>query len=430
MKRERKSHWNAFPSINGIPVSSHGNAVSARPRYLSVIKLRKLDWNTRHCMMGFKPMRRALLTGMMLFLLLALGTVWAFRFQRLPNLQTWHLADLRKGFPVTEGVEWQGQGDDLHLRLSAKSGSLPLAIRLALPGIVPISGLHLRFQMSARNLVQGAEKWEDGRFMVEWLPKNGDIESARDSIGSIRGDKLGRSESLVILAPNDGAVPVLRLENLARSGDFDLSGLEISAVQESGVWKVGRWVLAAAWMLWAALCVRSWPGVNRWRAFTAAALWVILSVNLVIPGPWHVQRPMFPEFQLGKTDFPVSTQITPSKETISLPRVSLSGPVAALGKQSDQGSLLLRVKLAIKRARPLLHALALFGPTLAFLILVGRRPALFLAILLALAIELGEVAFGYGFGWDDVMDLVTDGIGIALAVILWSRMRFWVARLR
>ena len=74
------------------------------------------------------------------------------------------------------------------------------------------------------------------------------------------------------------------------------------------------------------------------------------------------------------------------------------------------------MKLGIARARPLLHSLLLFAPALALALLAGRKPAVFLAIPLALAIELAQVAFGYGFDWIDVLDLACDAIGIALAM--------------
>ncbi len=71
--------------------------------------------------------------------------------------------------------------------------------------------------------------------------------------------------------------------------------------------------------------------------------------------------------------------------------------------------------------RPILHALLLFLPALAFAFLLNRKSAIMLAVGLAVAIEVAQTAFGYGFGWDDVGDLVTDAIGIALALWVWER---------
>ena len=95
-----------------------------------------------------------------------------------------------------------------------------------------------------------------------------------------------------------------------------------------------------------------------------------------------------------------------------------AGPVTPLGKIEVQGSLFLKIKHFVSHARPLLHALMLAVPTAFFAWMTGRQPALFLACMLAIGIESAQVAFGYGFGWDDVMDLVTDGIGIAFG--LWA----------
>jgi glycopeptide antibiotics resistance protein len=102
--------------------------------------------------------------------------------------------------------------------------------------------------------------------------------------------------------------------------------------------------------------------------------------------------------------------------------VLASGSLPALGKIPVQGSLALRIKYFITQARPLLHVLLLFAPSLALAWLVGRRPALFIASTLALAIELAQVAFGYGFDGMDALDLACDASGIALAIWVHKKM--------
>lgn len=349
--------------------------------------------------------------------------MWAYRFERSSGVSVWRLPDLREGMPPTTGVEWGGSADHPRLRLVVKPGSPPVAIRLAIPGIVPVEALHLRFQMTSHGLVRGTETWADGRFMIEWQSPEGEAGIERDAVCSTRDDKQGRMENLVIPAPKLRSIPVLRLEHLGRSGDFELSELEITAVEERPLWKIGRWFLAGGWLAWAAFCIRSWPGISRGRALAAAAICVLLGVNFVIPGPWKIQRAIVPEFQLGSQSkgLPPQTRESPSSKNAAPPPALTSGAVATLGKIPDQGSLPLRVKHAISKARPLLHALLLFAPMMAFLLLLGIRPALFLALTLAASIELAQFAFGYGFGWDDVFDLVNDGVGITLAVLFYKR---------
>ena len=146
-----------------------------------------------------------------------------------------------------------------------------------------------------------------------------------------------------------------------------------------------------------------------------------MGVNFVIPGPWKVQRPMVLPFQLGDTSGPGGGAWAPAVET------SPMGPqvIRASGDIPVQGSLPLRVKFLITRARPVLHALMLAAPAFLIAALAGRRAAWFLSGLLAVLIELSQWAFGYGFGMDDVIDLVCDaaGIGLGLAACAW-----WVSR--
>ena len=363
-------------------------------------------------------MRRAVLSGTFLMLIAVLVATWAFRFERVAGLPTWNLADLQSGWAPVAGVEWAGTADRPHLRILSEGK--PLAVRLQIPGIPAVEGLHLNFRLSSQHLIPGSEDWQDGRFLVEWHHAGNERPPEEDGIGSAKYTIRGELENLVIMPSHGPAVPTLRLGHLGRSGGFELSELKITAVRERSLWKVGRWFLAIGWIAWWTAFIRSWPGISRWRAVSAAAIWVTMATQFVVPGPWKVQRPMVVDFHLGGTpagDFtaphsadPPATQAAPS-----------SGPVVPLGKLPEQGSLVLRVKMAIARARPLLHALLLFGPALIFLFLLGRTPTLVLAGTLAVSIELAQVAFGYGFDVIDVGDLASDALGIVLALWLYGR---------
>ncbi len=364
-------------------------------------------------------MRRAMLTGSLFALLAALFAMWAFRYERAPGLPVWSLADLRNELPAVPGVAWTGRPDFPGIGLRVNPGGKPLAIRLSIPGIREVDGLHLRFRMNSRGLSPGCERWQDGRFMVEWHQPQGGGALEENPVGSVRHDTRGELQDLVVQPLHGPAVPALRLEHLGRSGEFDLSELEITVVRERALWKTGRWFLALGWLAWVAAVARSWPGISRWRALCSATLWVLMGMHFVIPGPWKIQRAMVPAFQLGVAPA-AEARVRAAGVPGVFPAVS-SGSIEALGKLPDQGSLVLRVKLGIARARPLLHMLLLFAPALAFAFLLGRKPAVFLAAALAVAIELAQVAFGYGFDLIDVGDLASDAVGIALAMWVWKR---------
>ena len=97
---------------------------------------------------------------------------------------------------------------------------------------------------------------------------------------------------------------------------------------------------------------------------------------------------------------------------------AFAGPQQALGKIPEQGGLLLKAKYYLAPLRPILHALLIMLPTLAMAWFAGWRPALVLAVMLSIAIELGQIAFGYGFDRVDTIDLVNDALGIAAAMIV------------
>lgn len=375
-------------------------------------------------------MRRIQLLGAFLVLCWVLGALWTFRFQRVPELPSWGLGDLRAGAPAIPGLEWIGDPERPSLRVKVDPSNPRVAARLAIPGMPAVEWLHLRFRMTACGLVPGNELWEDGRFMVEWHSPEAGRDLETDPVASIQADETRKPEHFVV-GHKGGAVPTFRLEHLGRAGEFELSDLEITVVTERPLWTVGRWFLAAAWIGWTFAFVRSWPGISYWRATLAATIWVLLGTQLVVPGPWKIQRPMVSPFALGTESIGQPRQVPiPIKEGkgTANPEPS-SRALSALGELPTQGSLILRVKLAIRSARPLLHALLFFGPTLVIALLVGRKPALFLMITLALAIELSQVAFGYGFDRIDVLDLITDASGIALAMLVFGSIQsLWKSR--
>ncbi len=366
-------------------------------------------------------MRRALLAGSFLALVVALGWLWAHRFERDSSLPVWRLADLRGDVPAVAGVEWLGTPEKPSLRLRVDAKDQRVAVRVAIPGVSAVDSLHLRLWMSAHGLVPGQKEWETGRFMIEWHPPAGGSDAELDPVAGIQFDQRVNPVALVARPERGPAIPALRLEHLGIAGEFEVSDLEIIAVHEGPLWKTGRWVLALGWLLWIAALLRSWPDVSRWRALGAAMICLLMGIQFVIPGPWKAQRAIGGDFQLGDAvEVSHPAEAPPSVTTQSAVAIT-SGAIPPSGKIPPRGGLALRVKHAIKQARPLLHVLLLFGPTLVLAGLLGRSHALMLAIALALLIESAQLAFGYGFGWDDVWDLLTDGIGIALALWIYRR---------
>ena len=365
-------------------------------------------------------MRRLRFLFFLLLLVAATCWLWAYRFERVENLPIWTLADLRRAAPEIPGLVWEESDRGLQLKVSVDDSNPRVGAKLVIPGVVPADFLHLRFRMDAENLRAGAERWADGRFMVDWQPVAMPSITDTDPIGTIRDDIESDIQDMVVDSAHPPALPSFRVEHLGRSGAFCISDLRIEVIRERGIWKVGKWLLLVAWWAWAFLFVRSWPDTGIIRSSLVAAVWVLVGTQFVIPGPWKIQRPIYPNFQLGAGNATAPVPVPESTGASETKVGPQSGPVQTMGEIPIQGSPALRLKLTIQQARPLLHLLMLFAPALAIALLAGARPAVWLSSMSALAIELGQVAFGYGFGWDDIGDLASDLLGILLAV--------WVSR--
>ncbi|MEI6178034.1 MAG: hypothetical protein WCS43_14170 [Verrucomicrobiota bacterium] len=357
-------------------------------------------------------MRRTILSISFVALLVALWGLWQCRYERTQGFPVWRLTDIRENAPPVPGVGWLGTEDHPIVRVTVDSRNPVVAACFQIPGAPAVKMLHLKFRLIAYDLSRGKEKWEDGRFMVDWHDPSGMENFKTDPVGSIVGNDRSKLENIVIETRGDAAVPSLRLENLGSAGAFDLSDLEISVVNERMLWKTGKWLLAIAWLAWGFYVIRSWPGISRWRALAGSAIWLLACMNFVVPGPWKAQRPMGEKFNIGMEAPAVTIGKTP-------PPVGMNvGAVTAEGKMPVQGSFALQVKLLFAQARPFLHALLLFAPTLAMMYFIGKKPALWLSIILAFAIESAQAVFGYGFDWIDILDLTCDAVGVWLAV--WS----------
>jgi len=360
-------------------------------------------------------MRRLALVGSFPVLMVALVLLWNHRFERVPGMPTWQLADFRAEAPEVSGVEWSGPVKNPVLTMSARTPRA--ALRLAIPNMPAVGMLHLRYRMAANGLLKGPEKWQTGRLSMEWHSPDGSAGPEVDGLGGVHGHASG-STALVVIPEAGPAIPALRVEHLGLAGTWQLSAVEIIPVRERLLWRIGSWLLAAGWLAWCFALIRAWHGTAVWRALAVASIWLLMGFHFAVPGPWKNQRPFTGDFHLGEMSSLVSNEAPPVDG--NRPEIR-STETAAHGQLPIRGSLALRIKLLITWARPLLHALLLCAPVLASAWLAGRRPTVALAVLLSLLIESAQTAFGYGFDWIDLTDLVTDGAGIALGLWLCGR---------
>lgn len=349
---------------------------------------------------------------------LALFFAWQYHFERSPEFPTYRLTDLRPQSVPAPGVKWSGGEKNPAITLRVDQPESPVVTRLEFPGISPVSALHLRYQISAGQLEPGKEKWADGRCIIEWHSGKSGLTWENDAFTSIRHDDASGVVACVLRPEAAPATPVLRIENLGIAGDLTLSIFEVTVLRERAVWKIGRWILAAFWIAWVAACIGP-LGKHRFvRPILAGVVSLLMVIYFVVPGPWNILHPLGGEFQMGPEI--QNLQMPPvHPETGDHPAPKLE----SVGKIPDKGDLTLRIKHLADLARPFLHSLLLFVPALVVSCLIGWKRMIPLMALVSVAIETAQVMFGYGFDLQDVFDLLNDSIGIALAVLLYRRLR-------
>ncbi len=371
-------------------------------------------------------MRRVLLWVTFPLLVASLIVLWCHRFERMPMAPELRLADLRSAVPVLPpGAEWHGDAGNPVLRLVVSQEHPRVRVQMELPGVPPVEACLIRFRMKAKNLTVGPQEWDDGRVLIQWRSSDGKTKLETDPVGSLRGDTDSGNTELVVRPANGQSIPVLWIEHLGREGELEISRLEMIPVRGRAVWRLGQWVLAAAWVFWIWMFLQMGGNRSRWMSALAAVIWVVAAVFLAVPGPWKTLHPLVIPFKIDPPVVLMAGDERPGidmKSVTPTPTPRLPEPMnEAFGRIPIQDGWVIKVKHYLSMLRPILHALLLLVPTLVFLCLVNRKSSVLLAAGLAVAIETAQTAFGYGFGWDDVADLTTDAIGIALALWVWGK---------
>lgn len=384
-------------------------------------------------------MRKFFLGLSLLLLICALCFLRSFRFEAVSEKPALSLADLKKTFPhLPAGATWAGPEDQPELRLRVETNGRPVSVNFSLDSLGAVCALQIRVAMSAHDLILGPNKWDSGRVAVGWTAPDSHDRQETDPIESLSGGESNPGLT-VVARPNSGnAAPTLLIQNLGSAGELRIERLDLAPVRERPAWSVFRWGLAAAWLLWIStfllLACRRTPV----RSVLAASLWVLMGVLFAFPGPWKTLRPFVLPYEIGadhSTPEASNEDLLAETGEVTVPRsIDAKSPVSGRSPVSDsipatepagripvQGGWIIQIKHHLSEFRPLLHVLLLMFPTLAFAIWVGPRCAGVLAAGLAIAIEAAQVGFGYSFDWLDVLDLVTDAIGIALGLWLFRR---------
>ncbi|MEP4077612.1 hypothetical protein [Haloferula sp.] len=362
--------------------------------------------------------RSFIFTSTALLLVICTWFLWQRRFA--PEKQAANL-DLKSIVEANEsslrpGVRWESG----HLVLETSADHPQVVQRLRLPGIGSVDQLHFRIRVVADRLEVGTNRWEDGRLLIEWHSQNSTDDIQTEYLTSAGYNDPNAVSSCVARPKIAPAVPALRIEHLGRSGIFRVEQCDVIAVRETSWWTSGKVLLIAAWLVWSSALIKT-DNKRSLRPWLTAALWVFLVAQLIIPGPWALIRPLGQSFEFLPKNLPVSTSRSEIPVDINLNDVPES--MAPLGKLPESGSLILQIKNHIKQSRPLLHFLLFFGVTLALAFAAGNRSILPLSVMLAVGKELAQLGFRYGSDYVDLLDLLCDSLGIALALVIFTKLK-------
>ena len=298
--------------------------------------------------------------------------------------------------------------DSSCLEISQEKSGEATAWEIPLTGMENQEILHIRVLVQAVDLQLGGEPWEKG---LVFLEKAADPDF-KHALGAVVNDEASPDIPQVIHLPDNKKPVTLRIEHHGRSGKFEIQKLEFFGLKKSLWGQVGWIFVSLGWLAWVA-CLVGWESLVR--TILVALIWTGFAWKILLPGPWPAEHPIQSEFV---SDVSALAEQSPT----SLKAQDIQ-PMVKLPKDR---SLLFYLKFHLPVLRPLMHGMLFFVPTFLFLLL--RVPIVKSAILgafLALGVELIQIGFGFYFDLKDLLDLLWDGLGIALAIMIWH---YWQKR--
>ncbi len=348
-------------------------------------------------------------------LVVCMVAAWSHRFMPADGAVRLGLNALTLAGDRPAGLSWDGDA----LRMTGRPERRDSA-QFLIPGMEGVEFLLVRHHAVADGIVVGWDKWDDGRLFIEWLVDDEVVGISR--IHSARGSSDRGVNTMVIAAPRRDAVPVLVFENLGHAGTYELRHFELVAARERRIWALGKWAFGAGILVLLVGLIADKKKPARWRGWVAAAMWLWVATNYAFPGPWDAALPFVVPFAFGEVE-----DFQAGSAKLELPdAVPVHGGIPQMEQLPPPGDIGLRLKLWLPWLRPLLHFVLLFAPVLAMAWFVGTKRAFWLGWSLSLMIEAAQVLYGFGFGWDDVWDLIVNGIAISVAVWMHRRFAEWI----
>ncbi len=319
---------------------------------------------------------------------------------------------------------------------------------------------HVIVDASCEKVENGIYHWDDARVNLLWIDSKGKLAPDYMPLWSGIGDQPRGSHDLIVPLDRQGTLPKIAIENRGKAGSFHLYYLSFQPVAYRAGLPQAIVLLVAAWLGWAAWGLRRWimAGAAWPKILAAAGLWLAFAWLSTLPGPWVPYHSLLRPFPIAAIPAPPPVAVptpappplpqpaadpavavnpppsdpalAPSPTAVSSPPPAVAAPQplpsAAEGPAEGVGGGPVRWLLS---RLPELKKFAHLGgfSALAFLLamLAGSSRAMWPTLLLGALSEFYQWAFGFGFGWDDVLDLILDTASVMVGIALWRILMKW-----
>jgi hypothetical protein len=305
------------------------------------------------------------------------------------------------------------QGAQLCVERLPEERQIVRSIDLPLGSDVEI--LHFLFTHRAVRIVEGIEKWEHGRIILDWYDRNEHLVD-HDVIMTMKGhDENPRHVEMIVPAKQSNLIPKLRIEHLGVSGTMEINDLKILPVRIRPGYEIFAMGLVISWGFLFYVFVGRLSEVSWHRRVIAAVILLGMAWFLVVPGPWVHPRPIAGAFSIGGNPKEQRSAV------FSMEQNKTANDLEPLGKMPAQGSWLFQVKVLLSFLRPVLHIILFAAPAFLLTICCGTRCAWWTSVAMVLMVEAAQAAFWMSVDWMDVLDLAVDCMGIAVALWIYRK---------
>ncbi len=306
-------------------------------------------------------------------------------------------------------------GDKARICVERLPGERRIVRSIDLPLGSDVETLHIQFSYRAVHILEGTEKWENGRMILDWHDQDGRL-VAHDVIINMRGhDENPRHVEMIVPAKQPDSVPKLRIEHLGVSGSMEINDLKVMSVRISHGYAAFAFVLVILWGFFFYMFVGCLSEVSWHRRLIASVVLMAMGWFLVVPGPWVHPRPLAGAFLLGPNPEEQRSVV------LSIEKNKTANDLEPLGSMPVQGSWLIQVKVLLSFLRPVLHIILFAGPAFFLAVCCGTRCAWWASVAMVLMVEAAQAAFWLSVDWLDVMDLAVDFMGIGAALWIYRK---------